>query len=155
MTAAPWGCTYNGKVQSCCTNLGFMVRRGANQQIIDSTETVIDFGTIIEENPTGTFDLVLDQFVVTIPGRYMFSCSIDMTFSANGYGEVRLYENATLRSDERAESDLETQIKIGASFTKQLGVGDVIEARVYQVSGVNAVLNGNDNQFSGALICTP
>lgn len=152
MSCSLWGCTYNGAVPNCCTNLGFLVVRGSGQNIPDVTETLVDWGVLVEENPPGTFDLAGDQFVCVRPGRYMFTVSGDIDFSANGYGEVRLYQNATLISDARAESDLDPIIKIGTSFTMGLSVGDIIQARVYQNSGVAAFFVGTANQFSGALI---
>jgi hypothetical protein len=159
MNGTPWGCFYNGGIpggnNGACTNLGFFVMRAANQTIPDTTETVIDIDTIVEENPGGTFDLVNNRFECTIPGRYVFCLSIDLTVSFFGYAECRLYVNGTLRTDERAEADEEELIKIGNSFCFQLDIGDLVQARVFMDDGFAGTLNGGQNQFSGALICTP
>lgn len=158
MPSTPWGCFYNGAIPAgngSSMNLGFFAERAANQTIPDAVETVIDLDTIIEENPAGTIDLAGNRFVCTVPGRYVFCLSLDLDFTFFGYGESRLYVNATLRTDERAESDEEDIVKMGNSFCFQLAIGDIVQPRVFQDDGFSATLTGGENQFSGALISTP
>jgi hypothetical protein len=159
MNGTPWGCFYNGEIPGgnggSSTNLGFFVMRAANQTIPDTTETVIDLDTIVEENPGGTVDLAGNRFVCTVPGRYVICLSVDIEVQFFGFGEMRLYVNGTLRTDERAEADEEDVIKIGNSFCFQLAVDDIVQPRVFTDAGFAATLLGGQNQFSVALVSTP
>ncbi len=152
MSCAPWGCFYNGEIPSMYTDLGYMARRLGHQVIPTGVETLIDWTTIIEENPAGTFDLVADQFVCTIPGRYVFSLWADITVTANGHCQVRIYYNTNLRAEQRTESDLFGLTRNCCSVNMKLQVGDIMQGRVFQNSGANANLIGGDNLFTGALI---
>lgn len=159
MTTTPWGCFYNGEIpggnDGACTNLGFFVERAANQSISTGVETVMNLDTIIEENPPGTIDLAGDRFVATIPGRYGFALSADITTATSGYAEVRLYVNGIRRTDSRDYAPFAATTKPSTTFFFQLAIGDIVQPRIFQVTGFTATLNGGDNQFSGALICTP
>ena len=160
MTTQPWGCFIDGQPPSSGgtttqTNLGFLVERATNQTLSPGSNKVL-FDNIIEENPAGTFDLVNDRFVVTIPGRYTISFSATQDFNGFiAYAEAAIFLNGSTLCVERSEVEYFDVTRDGLSVEIQLAVNDVIEAYVWNGDVFNTSLRGGSNKFSAALIVTP
>lgn len=141
-----------GDGDPCCVDVGFFAERfNSAQSITTGIETKIDCDTVIWD-PGGDFSLANDWFLVPLEGRYVFTASFDLVVAAAGSCEIRLYHNATKRTDESNHPPFAKTTKLGCSVVLWCQPGDTVDFRVFQITGFTATLVSCNNQISGALI---
>lgn len=136
----------------CCTEVGFFAERfNSSQTISTGVETKINCDTVLWDF-RGDFDLVNDWFLVPFEGRYVYTASLDFTTAAAGLVEIRIYQNATLRTNTNVYAPFAATMKVGCSCVIWNQVGDTMDFRIFQTTGFSGTLVSCNNQFSGALI---
>lgn len=136
----------------CCTEVGFFAERFNTAQTIPTgVETVIGIDTVLWDF-RGDFSIPLNWFDAPFEGRYVFTASLDMTTAAAGNVEIRLYQNAVLRSNTNTYAPFAATMKVGCSCVLWLQPHETVQMRCFQITGFNATLVSCNNQFSGALV---
>ena len=140
-----------------CENVGFYATRLSNQAIGSGVEQVVNFTSVMDDNPVGVFSTATDLFTAPVEGRYVFTANVEMTIAARGSCYLRWYINTVYNGGASDEGSIPTTLTPNSSLVYWLSIGDTIQVRVFQNTGFAATLVGCCNQiwFSGALICGP
>jgi hypothetical protein len=133
-------------------NVGFRAWRGSSQVLNTLTETKIQFDNDADDDG-GDFDSTTNYyFVAPTAGRYVFSCTAEITLAAAGRGEVRLFKNST--EMRRGDSSFESAGTIypHVSMELKLAASDTVEIRGWQNTGFAATIQATDSNFSGVQV---
>jgi hypothetical protein len=145
--------TGDGGGDPCCVDVGFFAERYyTSQNLPNITETKIDTDLLIMANGRTDWSLATDNFTAPFNGRYSFDCSADVLTAAAGFVEIRMYQNAILRTNENFYAPFASTVMVGTQMTLWLTAGDTVDFRIYQATTATATLVSCSNQISGALI---
>jgi len=123
----------------------FHVSLGSNQNISDSTNTIINFDTVLFD-PNSWWDNSNKRFVPTVAGYYCIMASARWNTATDFdigdyyiYKNGSLYQAASLRNERYETMIVNTVMQINGS-------GDYFDARVYQVTGSTYSLRGEASE---------
>lgn len=148
-------CFGNGKRLDGCLLYGFWAWSDQYQAIPSGVETLVTWNQKRDENPAGMMDLATETATIPIEGWWTFTSSLEIVLAIRGNFYHRWYKNLVYVGGQSESYDIAGTVVTNAAFVDYFQIGDTVQVRCFQNTGVACNLIGCCNQlwFSGALIC--